>query len=85
MKKLNKEEHPIRKLRIDNRISQLELAKMLGVPQAKLSQWETAAIHTPGYIITEIARIFKINRDKLKKESNNFYERKKEKLMQKYQ
>ena len=84
MKKLNKKEHPIRKIRIDNRISQLELAKMLGVPQAKLSQWETAAIHTPGYIITEIARIFKIDGDKLKKESNDFYQRKKEELMEKY-
>ena len=79
-----KKEHPIRKLRIDNRISQLELAKMLGISQSKLSQWETSAIHTPGYIITEIARIFKINRDKLREESDNFYEIKKEKLIQKY-
>lgn len=81
---MNKEEHPIRKVRIDKRISQLELAKMLGVPQAKLSQWETAAIHTPGYIITEIARIFKIDRDKLKKESDDFYSKKKEELLKKY-
>jgi len=57
---------------------------MLGISQAKLSQWETAAIHTPDYIIKEMAKIFKINRDKLKKESENFYKRKKEKLMRKY-
>ncbi|GAJ06936.1 unnamed protein product, partial [marine sediment metagenome] len=41
---MNKKEHPIRKIRIDKRISQLKLALMLGVPQAKLSQYETAAI-----------------------------------------
>ena len=57
---------------------------MLDISQAKLSQYENAAIHTPEYIITRIAKIFKINRDKMKKESNNFYKRKKEKLMQKY-
>ncbi|MBA7541092.1 hypothetical protein ES705_33399 [subsurface metagenome] len=81
---MKKEEHPIRKIRIDNRVSQLKLALMLDISQAKLSQYETAAIHTPDYIITKIAKIFKINRDKMKKESNNFYKRKKEKLMQKY-
>lgn len=84
MKKLNKEEHPIRKVRIDNRISQLKLALMMGISQSKLSQWETSAIHIPSYIITEIARIFKIDRDKLKKESDDFYQRKKEELMKKY-
>ena len=84
MEELNIEEHPIRKLRIDKRISQLKLALMLDISQAKLSQWENAAIHTPEYIITKIAKIFKINRDKMKKESDNFYKRKKEKLMQKY-
>ncbi|MBA7576903.1 hypothetical protein ES695_07520 [Candidatus Atribacteria bacterium 1244-E10-H5-B2] len=81
---MKKEEHPIRKIRIDNRILQLKLALMLDISQAKLSQYETAAIHTPDYIITKIAKIFKINRDKLKKRSDNFYELKKEKLMQKY-
>ena len=84
MKKLNKEEHPIRKLRLDKRISQLKLALMLNISQSKLSQYETSAIHTPKYIITEIARIFKINKDKLIKESDDFYSRKKEKLMKKY-
>ncbi len=53
---------------------------MLGISQSKLSQWETAAIHTPEYIITEIARIFKINKDTLIKESEDFYEAKKKKL-----
>lgn len=84
MGNLNKEEHPIRKIRIDKRISQLKLALMLDISQAKLSQYETAAIHTPYYIVTKIAKIFKVNGDKLKKESDNFYKLKKEKLMQKY-
>jgi transcriptional regulator with XRE-family HTH domain len=84
MKNLNREEHPIRKLRIDKRISQLKLALMLDISQAKLSQWENAAIHTPDHIITKIAKIFKINRDGLRRESDDFYKRKKEKLMQKY-
>ena len=81
---MNKEEHPIRKLRIDNRISQLELTRMLKIPQAKLSQYETAAIHVPYYIINEIARIFKVSNNELREQSDDFYQRKKEELMKKY-
>lgn len=84
MKKLNREEHPIRTLRIDRRTTQLELAKMLRISQAKLSQYETSAIHTPYHIINEIARIFKVSNDELRKKSDNFFERKKEELMKKY-
>lgn len=84
MKKLNREEHPIRTLRIDRRTTQLELAKMLGISQAKLSQYETAAIHIPDRIINEIARIFKVINNELREQSDNFFERKKEELMKEY-
>jgi transcriptional regulator with XRE-family HTH domain len=84
MKKLNREEHPIRTLRIDRRTTQLELAKMLRISQAKLSQYETSAIHTPYHIINEIARIFKVSNNELREQSNNFFERKKEELMRKF-
>lgn len=57
---------------------------MLDISQSKLSQFETSAIHVPDHIIKEIARIFKIDGDKLRKESNDFYQRKKEELMEKY-
>lgn len=79
-----KGEHPVRSLRINKRMTQFQLSKILKINQATLSAFETGAIHIPDRIINEIARIFKVSNDELRKKSDNFFERKKEELMKKY-
>jgi len=77
-------EHPVRSLRINRRMTQFQLSKILKINQATLSAFETGAVHLPKHVAEEIAKIFKTNKEKLIKESDDFYSRKKEKLMQKY-
>lgn len=79
-----KEEHPVRSLRIDRRMTQFQLSKILKINQATLSAFETGAIHVPNHIINEVARIFKVSNNELREQSDNFFERKKEELMKKY-
>jgi transcriptional regulator with XRE-family HTH domain len=73
-------EHPIRSIRINRRLTQTQLSKILNASQAQVSAWETSAIPVPSHIIRSIANIFKKNEDKIKKESENLYAAKKKKL-----
>lgn len=75
-----KSEHPIRTIRIEKRLTQFEFSKILEINQARLSSWEIGAIPIPEYMIRKISNIFKKNEDELKKESDNFYEAKREKI-----
>lgn len=79
-----KGEHPVRNLRINKRMTQFQLSKILKINQATLSAFETGALSLPRYVAEEIAKIFEINKEKLIKESDDFYSRKKEELMKKY-
>lgn len=74
------QEHPIRSIRIEKRLTQFEFSKILGINQAQLSSWETGAISIPEYMIRKISKIFKKGENELKKESDDFYETKKEKI-----
>lgn len=79
-----REEHPIRSLRIDRRMTQFQLSKILKINQATLSAFETGAIHIPDRIINELARIFKVSNNELREQSDDFFQRKKEELIRKY-
>lgn len=73
-------EHPIRSIRINRRLTQTQLSEILNASQAQVSAWETGSIPVPSHIIRSIANIFKKNEDKIKRESENFYEAKRKKL-----
>lgn len=78
------QEHPIRSIRIEERLTQFEFSKILKINQAQLSSWETGAVPIPLHTLKRIAKIFKKDEEELKKEVGDFYQRKKEKLMKKY-
>lgn len=79
------QEHPIRSIRIEERLTQFEFSKILKINQAQLSSWETGAVPIPSHIVKRIATIFKKDESELKKEADNFYEAKRKKLRKYFQ
>jgi len=74
------QEHPIRSIRIEERLTQFEFSKILKINQAQLSSYETGAVSIPPHIIRRVSNIFKKDENKLKKEADDFYEKKRKKL-----
>lgn len=55
----------IRNLRIDNDYTQTELAKLLGISQNTLSQYETGTLNYPVDILLKLADLYGVSVDYL--------------------
>lgn len=51
----------LKKIRLQNELSQTKLASILGVNQSTLSRWEAPGQSPPAYIFEKLAQLFKIN------------------------
>jgi len=72
--------NPIKKRRVEKRLTQAELALLLGVSQVYISQFETGGL-TPSKIqIEKINEILGIDKETLKRELHQFYEARKKEL-----
>lgn len=72
--------NPIKKRRVEKRLTQAELALLLGVSQVYISQFETGGL-TPSEIQTKkITEILGIDEETLKQELHQFYEARRKEL-----
>ena len=72
--------NPIKKRRVEKRLTQAELALLLGVSQVYISQFETGGLIPSENQIKKITEILGINRETLNKELHQFYEARKKEL-----
>ena len=75
--------NPIKKRRVEKRLSQVDLALLVGVSQVYISQFETGGLTPSEKQIKEIAKILNISPGILKKELHQFYEGRKKELRKK--
>jgi len=72
--------NPIKKRRVKKRLTQVDLALLLGVSQVYISQFETGGL-TPSEIQSKkITEILGIDEETLKRELRQFYEARKKEL-----
>ena len=72
--------NPIKKRRVEKRLTQAELAILLGVSQVYISQFETGGL-TPSEIqAKKITEILGIDEETLNRELRQFYEARKKEL-----
>jgi len=72
--------NPIKKRRVEKRLTQADLALLLGVSQVYISQFETCGL-TPSKIQTKkITEILGIDEETLNRELHQFYEARKKEL-----
>ncbi len=75
--------NPIKKRRVEKRLTQADLALLLGVSQVYISQFETGGL-TPSEIQTKkITEILGIDKETLNRELHQFYEARKKELKKK--
>ena len=72
--------NPIKKRRKEKRLSQADLALLVGVSQVYISQFETGGLTPSEKQIKEITEILGIDKETLNKELSQFYQAKKEEL-----
>ena len=72
--------NPIKKRRVKKRLTQVDLAILLGVSQVYISQFETGGLTPSDSQIKEITEILGIDKETLKRELRQFYEARKKEL-----
>ncbi|MBA7565840.1 hypothetical protein ES708_07525 [subsurface metagenome] len=72
--------NPIKKRREEKRLTQAELALLLGVSQVYISQFETGGLIPSDIHIKKIAEILGISPEILNKELHQFYEARRKEL-----
>ena len=75
--------NPIKKRRMEKKLSQVDLALLVGVSQVYISQFETGGLTPSGKQIKEIAKILGLDPETLNKELRQFYEGRKKELRKK--
>ena len=75
--------NPIKKRRVEKRLSQADLALLVGVSQVYISQFETGGLTPSGKQIKEIAKILGLDPETLNKELHQFYEDRRRELEKK--
>lgn len=75
----------IKKLRLENGMTQEELARKLNVTFQTVSKWETGVNYPDVLCIPEIAEAFDVSIDELYKGDLSSYKNKAEKLLSKYE
>ncbi|GAH28887.1 unnamed protein product [marine sediment metagenome] len=75
--------NPIKKRRVEKRLTQAELALLVGVSQVYISQFETGGLVPSGKHIKRITQILDISPEDLNKELHQFYEARKKELEKK--
>ncbi len=70
--------NPIKKRRVEKRLTQAELALLLGVSQIYISQYETGGLVPSGRHVKRITQILEISPETLNKELHQFYEARRE-------
>jgi len=72
--------NPIKKRRVEKRLTQVELALLVGVSQIYISQFETGGLVPSDIHIKKITEILGIDPETLNKELHQFYEDRKREL-----
>ena len=72
--------NPIKKRRMEKKLSQADLGLLVGVSQVYISQFETGGLTPSGNQIKEIAKILGLDPETLNKELRQFYEARKKEL-----
>jgi len=72
--------NPIKKRRVEKRLTQAELALLVGVSQVYISQFETGGLIPSGNQIKNITEILGISPEILNKELHQFYEARRKEL-----
>ncbi len=72
--------NPIKKRRIGKRLTQVELALLVGVSQAYISQFETGGLTPSGIQTKKITEILGIDKETLNRELRQFYEARRKEL-----
>jgi len=72
--------NPIKKRRVEKRLTQAELAILIGVSQVYISQFETGGLTPSGIQTKKITEILGIDPETLNKELHQFYEDRRRKL-----
>ena len=75
--------NPIKKRREEKRLTQAELALLLGVSQVYISQFETGGLTLSGIQTKRITEILDISPETLNKELHQFYEARRKELEKK--
>lgn len=75
--------NPIKKRREEKRLTQAELALLVGVSQVYISQFETGGLFPSENQIKKITEILGIDEETLKQELHQFYEDRKKELRKK--
>jgi len=75
--------NPIKKRRVEKRLTQAELAILLGVSQVYISQFETGGLTPSDSQTKKIAEILGISLETLNKELYQFYDARKKELKKK--
>ncbi|MBA7548474.1 hypothetical protein ES705_40934 [subsurface metagenome] len=72
--------NPIKKRRVEKRLTQVELALLVGVSQVYISQFETGGLTPSGIQTKKITEILGIDEETLNRELHQFYEARKEEI-----
>jgi len=72
--------NPIKKRREEKRLTQVDLALLVGVSQVYISQFETGGLTPSEKQIKEIAKILGLDPETLNKELRQFYEDRRKEL-----
>jgi len=77
--------NPIKKRRVEKRLTQAELALLVGVSQVYISQFETGGLIPSESQIKKITEILGIDEETLNRELHQFYEARRKELKIKLQ
>ena len=72
--------NPIKKRRVEKRLTQAELALLVGVSQVYISQFETGGLIPSEIQTKKITEILGIDKETLNRELHQFYEARKKEL-----
>ena len=72
--------NPIKKRRVEKRLTQADLAILLGVSQVYISQFETGVLTPSGSQTKKITEILGIDKETLNRELRQFYEARRKEL-----
>lgn len=75
--------NPIKKRRVEKRLTQVDLALLVGVSQVYISQFETGGLTPSGIQTKKITEILGINEETLNRELHQFYEDRRKELKKK--
>jgi len=75
--------NPIKKRREEKRLTQVDLALLVGVSQVYISQFETGGLIPSKSLIKKISKILGISPETLNKELHQFYEDRRRELEKK--